>query len=788
MVIHKIAPVLKRHPLILELVLAPLAMMVLYLCAFAKFVFGDRNLSTFQDNTYLLHPIFHHISNSFSHGEYPYWMNTIVAGLPLYNSPQFSPNYPLYFLQSGLYSTPLNASIDMMHVVLFHFFIIYVNTYVMLRVFRLSPIPALLGASLFAFSPSTVSYGFWVNSTAAYSWFPLVMASVFLVLENRRARLGVLLGVSSLSLLTLAAPAQPLIHAVFIIGVLYFFYALRYLKNRDMRTVWRVTRNLFVLGILTFLTASPSILPVLLETRTMIRFLGEYPAIVGNAKIPFNAFLVGQLEPSHLAAALLPLQIPLIIGNPFVGISAVLLALFAVFKIRTNFVVLPILLIALYGLLSATGSHLGFAQFNYHLPLINKMREPGRHLILFVFGASTLAAFGFAYLIQTFKGEYRALVKLKHVIVIVIFLGLLITTLNARLPYIGLISKGYLLGTGVLSLGLLFTLRWVAGWKHSFIVALAALLIIYATLQYPMEPPRWQDGDYFTAANLVSHEVLGELARIEDVRNYRFIFNDEKLNPQFWSMNASYYGLRSFQAYMNPLPNEQFNYIFQRFNTSNYYPLLGAKYYLCNPCINEKLMLDYEFMTEIKGYKLNVAKKALSRYSIMNRLAGSYASPDDFLGKINAGGYDYTKAFYVRDNDFAKVADWLGNQSASSTFLKEESASLNSIKLSVNTQERAVFILNEFFNRVWKARVNGVAVKLIPVNANQIGVLLEKGANLVEFEYHPTLFIRLLWLQRLVILCLALYVLFGWATSTREFLKTRRTQNKAGLSLDREAA
>ena len=170
--------------------MAPLAMTALYLTAFSKLIFGDRNLATFQDNTYMLHPIFHHIANGFRHGEYPYWMNTLMAGLPLYNSPQFSPEYPFYFFWLGFYSTPLNALIDTNFVILFHFFVIYLNTYVMLRVFRLSPIPALLGASLFAFSPNTVSYGVWVNIIAPYSWFPLVVASVFLVLEEspRQAR------------------------------------------------------------------------------------------------------------------------------------------------------------------------------------------------------------------------------------------------------------------------------------------------------------------------------------------------------------------------------------------------------------------------------------------------------------------------------------------------------------------------------------------------------------------------------------------------------------------------
>src|SRR6266480_2754327 len=160
MVIHKIAPVLKRHPLVLEIVLAPFVLITLFLAVYDKFFFGNRVLATFPDNTYLLQPIFHHVSSSFSRGEYPYWMNTVVAGLPLYNSPQFSPDYPFYFFHSGLYSSPLNALIDTNHVILLHFFIFYLNSYVMLRIFRLAPIPALLGASLFAFSPNTWGYGF----------------------------------------------------------------------------------------------------------------------------------------------------------------------------------------------------------------------------------------------------------------------------------------------------------------------------------------------------------------------------------------------------------------------------------------------------------------------------------------------------------------------------------------------------------------------------------------------------------------------------------------------------
>jgi hypothetical protein len=48
-----------------------------------------------------------------------------------------------------------------------------------------------------------------------------------------------------------------------------------------------------------------------------------------------------------------------------------------------RFLVSVIGAIGLYALLSACGTHLGFAYLNYHLPLINNSREAGRHLFFF---------------------------------------------------------------------------------------------------------------------------------------------------------------------------------------------------------------------------------------------------------------------------------------------------------------------------------------------------------------------------------------------------------------------
>jgi hypothetical protein len=762
-----------RRPVLFEALTAPLALVALYLLAFGAFLKGDRSVSTFLDNTYLIHPLFNYISSSFSRGEFPYWINTIVGGLPLYNTPQLSLTYPFYFFHSGLYAHAPDISLQVHYVTFLHLFIAYVNSYILLRVLRLAPLPSLLGASLFAFSANTFDYSTWVNIIAPYSWFPLVVASFILVLENRRCGVAVLLGASSLGLLALASTSQSLIHLIFVMAVLYLAHAVLRLKDGEFRALFRTTLYLVLMGALGLMLAAPSVFPVVADAGRMIRFVGDAPAVVGFAPLPFKAFLEGQLRPVELAGTLLPLDVHRLIGNSFIGISATLLALFGILRARTNTFVLPFLFIALYGLLSATGDNLGIARINYHLPLINKIREPPRHLFLFVFAASILAAHGFAYLTRRLSRGYNEVLNLKTLAAAFVFVILLLLSLRSGLPYTGTVSRVFLLAGFGLVVALMLALPLVRGHWRMLVSSLAAFLIIYANLQYPRPVPTLQEGDYFTAANLNSHRTLAELSKIADARDYRFIIQDDKLKSALWSMNASYYGLRTFQGYMNPLPYDQFKQVYQQFNLRNYYPLLGGKYYLCNPC-DAALLGDYDFQGEINGYKLHVARHPMPRYALVNRVAGAYESPNDFYNKIHAG-YDYTKELYVGTNNAEYVTSWLAGQSAPvASDIKAEHVSLNALRLRVNTTGRAVLILNEHFEKAWKARTNGMPARLFRVNLNQIGVLLEGGASTVDFEYRPTLFVRSLWLQRATFAGMLAFALYSMVVAGRSFNGRRK--------------
>ena len=92
-----------------------------------------------------------------------------------------------------------------------------------------------------------------------------------------------------------------------------------------------------------------------------------------------------------------------IVGSPYIGPLGVIGVLLAGIYFRrltqySRMLVLAFGAIALYGLLSGFGTNLGLAYLNFHIPFINRIREGGRHLVLFVIGVSFLSGFGYSLL------------------------------------------------------------------------------------------------------------------------------------------------------------------------------------------------------------------------------------------------------------------------------------------------------------------------------------------------------------------------------------------------------
>ena len=746
-------------PTITREVFAFATLILIYFVYVGHLLGGDKSFATSQDNTYLILPIFSYISHSFLNGEYPYWLNTLVGGIPLFNSPQFSTSYPFYFFHSGLYTTPLEALLQVHYVTLFHFGLLYINMYIFLRSLKISIIPAILSATIFAFSPTIFAFHPWVNIIAPFAWFPLVIASVVLILQQQYARIWIIVGSISIALLILASTSHALIYTVYFSLVLYVYYSYLAIKQNNWSKVGQSSLHLLIMSVIGFMLSSPSLVPVLAETREMIRWVGDFPPVIGNAKMSFEAFLLGQSTPAALGNALIPYKGHFLLGNSYIGLIAGFLALYSVFQIKKYPVILPCIFIAIYGLLASAGSHLGIAQINYQLPLLDKIREPGRYLFLFVFCMSILAGFGFKYLIETAEEGISALLHKRIVITALIYLSLTIIIyfiyrsqqmllISQKIPFIGLIFF----------MGFFFLIAHLKGWKTQIVMIAMAVIAIFINLkQFPWHAPSIGDGDYFTTENILSHKVLKEVSAIQHIKQYRIIFEDA-LDKQHWAMNASYYGLRTFNAYFNPLPYEQFlEMYYHGYQFDNYWELLGAKYVLCKSC-ESKTLKNYRFLKKIFGYSLYTSERAIPRYFIVNQIADSYKDRGDFYAKISIAK-DLQEKVYISEDKFPTISEWLGypNRNLSCVTFNEKQ-SVNKLAVSTNCNQHTIFVLNEYYSKNWKASVNGVPAKTLKINLNQIGLLLDKKANLIELSYQPRLFIGLLWIQRLTAMLIALYI------------------------------
>jgi hypothetical protein len=260
--------------------------------------------------------------------------------------------------------------------------------------------------------------------------------------------------------------------------------------------------------------------------------------------------------------------------------------------------------------------------------------------------------------------------------------------------------------------------------------------------------------------NLLSHRVLKSFADKIDVVDYRVDFRDNAFPDQFWAMNASYYGIKSFYNQLTPVPYGQFRFSNLR-NIPHLRAMMGARYVLCGPNTTP-IDRNANEILETEGYRLYENPNPMGRLTLVHRVAGFPSSEAKFIKTINAG-FDYLSEAYVYPKQFDKAQRFLGN---SQSLLHGQDRIVkivdqpNRSYSAVESDSASLLILNEWFTPAWKARVNGKKQAILRVNEWQTGVLLPPGRNRVEFEYRPTLFWVLMVLNRITAASLAIFIIF----------------------------
>jgi hypothetical protein len=735
---------------------ALLALVITFLLRHAPFLESHLLFGPFADNVHMYAPIFSEVSRLSLSGEVPYYLPDIGAGFPVFESPHFSILYPFYFFGLLNYGGPLDSVYTLTHLTLLHIFIFYVNLYVLLRCSTVPPWAAYIGASVGMLARNTQLYATWVTITASYAWLPLVVAGGVLLLRFPGKARGIFVFSTAAALLALASASQPVIHAALSCLILFAAGTVWFSLQRRFGDILRLAWSLALCSAIAFGLAGAAILPMYLATSAMIRHIGGNAAVIGHAHIPWENFNLHQLTLDQAIGVIVRPTWINVVGSPYVGPLAVTGTFLTLIYFRrldafTRTLAIAFAVLALYGLLSSFGTNLGLAYINFHLPFINRIREAGRHLILFIIGVSFLSGLGFSLLSQSFKRyehshEVRALIL--PAILALIFAGIILWELwdfgYSRLP-----TRFWIVGLAPL----VFALGRVCRLPSYGNLVLAAGLVSAAAMIVPMwNAVSASRSDFVKPMNLLSHCIIRELIPKIDAKDYRVDFRDASFPRAFWAMNASYYGIKSFYNQLTPQPLDQF-----RFSTLGNVPhlreMMGARYVLCGPN-DSPTDMDAKQIFETAGYRLYENPKPMGRLALVHRVAR--LNNNKFINIVRKD-FDYFSEAYLTPAHFNAARQSLGEAQRPSYSEDRITNTVNQPNRSYSTVQSdsaSLLILNEWFTPAWKARVNGKKQSVLRVNQWQTGLLLGAGKNRVEFEYRPTLFRILMILNRITIVLL----------------------------------
>jgi hypothetical protein len=744
---------------------AVLALIVTFLLRYGPFLKSRLLFGPFLDNVHIYGPIFSEVSRLASSGVVPYYLPDIGTGFPLFESPHFSILYPFYFLGLINYGGPLASLYTLTYLTLLHLFVFYASLYVLLRCATIPPWAAYIGASVGMLARNTELYASWITITASYAWLPLVLAGGVLLLRFPGKASGILVFSITAGLLALASPSQSIIHAtlssliLFVIGIAWFCL------RRRFADVWRLTWSLLVCGGIAFGLAGAAVFPMYMATVQMIRHVGAGAAVIGHEHIPWKSFNLFQLSLNQAPGILLRPTWVQIVGSPYVGPLGVIGVLLAGIYFRRldpflRTVVLAFGVIGLYGLLSAFGTNLGFAYVNFHLPFINRIREAGRHLVLFVICVSFLGGLGYSLLAQNLRQYKQG--HCVHLLILPATLALIFTGVILW----ELLENGAtraLTGFWILALAPgLFLLACVCRLPGCRNVAIAAVLVSVAAAVIPVRGFSISQSDFDKPLNLLSHRVLQRIATETDASGYRIDFQDTAFDNKFWGMNASYYSIRSFYNQLTPQPYGQFRFMLLS-DIPHLRELMGTRYVLCG-ANNSPPDRNAKQIFETEGYRLYENPRPMARLTFVHRVAPLSSDERGFINDVSRG-FDYFSEAYVTPLDFNAASRFLGSLQLRSdladriTILVSEP---NRSYATVKSDTASLLILNEWFTPAWKVRVNQKNESTLRVNQWQTGVLLPPGENRVEFEYRPTLFRALIALHRItMVLLLLVFVIFA---------------------------
>lgn len=245
-------------------------------------------------------------------------------------------------------------------------------------------VPALLGGCVFALT-GFLGHADWPQILFGAIWVPVVLLFFLRVARDHRPRASAACCGASMGIAFLGTHhVIPTFTALLLSAMWVALMVVR------PRRAWLFALFLVIAG----LVAAVQVLPALEYSRLAIRWAGAPEPTLPGQVVPFSVHAEYSLKPRELLAMLLPRGATHV--NPYVGLTAFGLALFAVVR-RRGPAVLWLVALAIGALVIALAGPPYWLAWRF-VPMVEKAREPAFAIVIAQVAIATLAALGLSQL------------------------------------------------------------------------------------------------------------------------------------------------------------------------------------------------------------------------------------------------------------------------------------------------------------------------------------------------------------------------------------------------------
>jgi len=657
-------------------------------------------------------------------GAIPLWTPYFYSGEPFIAIPEhylFDLNFLYIFLFKNIFLA-MNLS------VVSYFFFAGLGMYLLVYEITRRQNAAFIAALIFMFNGLMHNFilNGHLNILESYALMPFVFFFTYKALHKKSWLNNSIIAALFFSMMIYAGGIIFFIYTGLIIG-LYMAWNLtgKNFKKRFVKTIFVS----LVIGILLLSLSALKLLPVLEFTKISNRSAGvNYQEYLGNP-INLNNLWNPLINLSHGGT------------SGAIGITSLVLLLFGLLSFRKKIVIFSVLLIIL-SILLAAGTFA--AEFFYKLPGFGQMRHIERALVMFVFVAPLIVAYGFTNLVNIIR-NYKKNIKewmIFSIILLLLVIELImlqkfpisVDVVNPRdIPIINEISKdssnfrivSYTLSTPI----------GASGYNY------------YSQLDIPAI----KGGGGIWVNDYVQYLAIAHQfapSKMFGILNGKYIISDKEIDDSGLSLKGTFQacdGCRVWEAY-GPYLYENKNVIPRAFILNNSVLLVGndnnkrdLSYNLLINSLNPLSTALIQGKNSVSDYNADELRK----FNSIILLGGSATQND--IPKLqqyaDKGGKILPNVFQGEDSLSQKSISDALTSSTKHKELEIKQISVNEFSIGLTGQE-GWLVLSERFAHFpgWKATINGKELKMYKANEVISAVFLQGQEGKLIFKYNPASF------------------------------------------------